>query len=236
MDSSSDEEFDRQTRKRMMRPRINFSTFDSVEFKMRFRLRPHEAELVLSYIGHDLKHRTEKNGALTPQQQLLVSLHWLSNGAQYHGIGDMHGVSQSTVCRAVHSVVLALLKRMLNKFVRWPDDCSGISQQFLEAGGFPMVCGAVDGSIINILAPSTHEEQFVDRHGKHSLNAMMVSGPDYTFYAVNSSFPGSVHDARVLRLSRVTSRFNNGYRPFPGAVILGIIRNTSHFVMTRLQT
>lgn len=185
---------------------------------MRFRLRPHEAEFVLTFIGRDLKHKTDKNKALSPQQQLLTALHWLSNGAQYHCTGDMHGLSKATVCRSLKRVVLAMLHRMLNRFVRWPNDCSGISQQFMEHGGFPMVCGAVDGSIVNILAPRMYEEQFVDRHGKHSLNCMMVSGPDY---AVNARFPGSVHDARVLRSSRVARQFNAGYRPFPGAVILG---------------
>ncbi len=33
----------------------------------------------------------------------------------------------------------------------------------------PLVCGAVDGTLIPILATSRNEEQFVDRHGDHSL-------------------------------------------------------------------
>ncbi|XP_055841252.1 putative nuclease HARBI1 [Episyrphus balteatus] len=49
----------------------------------------------------------------------------------------------------------------------------------------------------------------------------MVCGPDRSFYAVNVNWPGSVHDARVLRNSRLAETFNAGYRPFPSAVILG---------------
>uniref|UniRef100_A0A0K8U742 Putative nuclease HARBI1 n=1 Tax=Bactrocera latifrons TaxID=174628 RepID=A0A0K8U742_BACLA len=50
---------------------------------------------------------------------------------------------------------------------------------------------------------------------------MMVCGPNFQISAVNCNWPGSVHDARVLRNSNLFGRFENGFRPFPNAVILG---------------
>lgn len=50
---------------------------------------------------------------------------------------------------------------------------------------------------------------------------MVIAGPKYQFFAVNSNWPGSVHDARVLRESQLFRRFADGWKPFPNAVLLG---------------
>ncbi|PAA75961.1 hypothetical protein BOX15_Mlig020598g1 [Macrostomum lignano] len=86
----------------------------------------------------------------------------------------------------------------------------------------PSVCGLVDGTLVPIIAPRVNEEQFVDRKGQHSLNVMLVSGPQHQFLACNASWPGSVNDVRVLRNSSVYDAFENaGFRPFHDAVLLG---------------
>lgn len=133
----------------------------------------------------------------------------------------MHGVDKSTLCRTLHRVVNVIITVMLNNVIRWPDNVQNIPLQFFQKGGFPCVCGCVDGTLIPIDAPNVHEEYYVDRHGKHSLNVMLICGPEYCFYAVNASWPGSVHDSRVLRNTAVYRRFEEGWRPFPNAVILG---------------
>lgn len=84
-----------------------------------------------------------------------------------------------------------------------------------------MVCGCVDGTLINILAPSQDEFQYVDRKSDHSINAMFVCGPNLRFFAASVRWPGSVHDARVFRNSAIGQRFEGGWRPFPDAVLLG---------------
>lgn len=76
----------------------------------------------------------------------------------------------------------------------------------------------VDGTIINIDALTVNEEQYINQH---SLNNMMICGTDFKFYAINANWPGSVHDARILRNSQIYHQFDNGWRPFSGAVILG---------------
>jgi len=91
----------------------------------------------------------------------------------------------------------------------------------MNKGGFPNVAGCVDGTLINIDSPKSNEVAYVDRYGNHSLNCMMVCGADCTFYYANARWPGSVNDARVLRNSHLHARFENGWRPFPGALLLG---------------
>jgi len=217
---SSEEEEYQPRRRRVYRPRINFDVFNKSQFKEKFRPSRPEAEFVLQRIGQYLLI-SQKNMALNPNQQLLVALHWLGNGSAYHGIADMQGTSKSTVCRVLERVVIATVDYLFQDVVRWPDNVGNIAADFLRLGGFPSVCGCVDGTLIKLDAPIANEEQYVDRHGKHSLNVMMVCGPDYSFYYVNSRWPGSVHDARVMRTSSLARRFNEGWRPFPGAVLLG---------------
>ena len=80
----------------------------------------------------------------------------------------------------------------------------------------------IDGSLIQVKAPSNNEYQFVDRHGSHSINALFVCGPDLKYYYCSACYPGSVHDARVLRNSALHQLFEAGWRPFPSAIILGV--------------
>ena len=94
---------------------------------------------------------------------------------------------------------------LLKSFLRWVDS--------------PVYSSCVNGTILKIDATSLHEEAYVDPC--HSLNVMIICRPDYTFYGVNASWPGSVHDSRVLRNSAISQRFDNGWRAFPDAVILG---------------
>ncbi len=63
----------------------------------------------------------------------------------------------------------------------------------------PAVCGCVDGTHVKIKKPAEFEEQFVNRHGDHSLNCMCVAGPDFRFYYASANWPGAIHDAQVLR-------------------------------------
>jgi len=220
--SDTDSEDERPIRKRkVFKERINYNDLYGVEFKEKFRLRPEEVDFVLTRIGAHIQHETTRNNALSPKNQLLTVLHWLGNGSQYHGTGDMHGIHKSTVCRTLRRVISAINNNIFQDVVRWPTDCSNLAMQFFHKGGFPSVCGCVDGILINILAPYENEEQFVDRKGNHSINVMMVCGPDLTFYNVTARWPGSVHDARVLRNSTLSTKFEEGWRPFPNAVILG---------------
>jgi hypothetical protein len=221
--SSDDSDCDSPPPKKVYKERVNFSKFGEFQFKESFRLTSEEVEFVLEKIGHRIKHKTSKNYALTPQQQLLTALHWMGNGSQYHGVSDMHGISKSTVCRALKAVIRAIVEELFQDVVAWPTDASKIALEFLKKGGFPSVGGLIDGTLITIDAPTKNEKDFVDRHGNHSLNCLMACGPDHQFYYASSRWPGSLHDARVLRVSSLSDRFEAGWRPFPYAVLLGKI-------------
>lgn len=146
----------------------------------------------------------------------------MCTGAQYHLGADAHGLSKATVHRCVKRVCELIPQTLLGEEVRWPtESVYAIPQHFMRVANFPRVAGIVDGSLIKIDAPHDDEAAFVDRNGSHSINIMVVCGPNLEFFYANARWPGSVHGARVLRCSSLAQQWDNGWRPFPNAVILG---------------
>lgn len=85
------------------------------------------------------------------------------------------------------------------------------------------IAGLIDGTHIKIDAPSGIDEPaFVNRHNQHSVNLTVVCGPQLQFFYATARSPGSVHDARALRVSSLWRSWEfQGWRPFRNAVILG---------------
>lgn len=221
--SSSDEDNDNEIprrRRKMYRPRINWEFGSQFEYKERFRMSSQKLEALLADLGPHLNHPTNKSGALSAKQQLCIALHWLGSGSAYHVISDAHGVSKAAVCRSIHSVVETVVNVKFPQIVDFPNNLQETAMGFFQIRGIPQIIGIVDGTLINIDAPTEHEEAFIDRHGNHSLNCMVVCGPNMMFYYVKSEWPGSVHDSRVLRNSNLFRRMSAGWRPIPGSIIL----------------
>ena len=234
--SSSDDDEDSlhpPRRKLVYKERINF-VLPVQEFVERFRLNKMEVEYVVQNIGASIRHKTTRNCALSPTQQVLVALHWLGNGAQYHLTGDAHGIKKATVCRIVHRVVKQIERKLFRIHVAWPTNRTHIAPEFIQRGGFPCVGGCIDGTLIPIDAPNDDEAVYVDRHGNHSLNVCMVCGPEFKFYYVNAQWPGSAHDSRVLRNTSLSRDFENGWRPFPGAVLLGKLNTLIILILDKI--
>lgn len=219
---SDDEIIISRRRPRIFKARINYNSLQiTYEYNERFRINFNQFSFILERIQGVLQHSTRRNYALSPQQQLQVALHWLGSGVQYHCVADMHGIEKATVCRVIKKVVNAIHDYVLQDVVKWPYDVGLVINEFSNIANMPLVCGAVDGTLINIDAPGNFESAYVDRHGQHSINVIVVAGADLRFYYVCANWPGSTSDARVLRNSGLCHRMENRWRPFPDAVLLG---------------
>ncbi|XP_052778539.1 putative nuclease HARBI1 [Mya arenaria] len=67
--------------------------------------------------------------------------------------------------------------------------------------GFPGIIGAVDGSHIPIRTPTEYPENYINRKGFPSVILQAVCDHNMRFIDIYCGWPGSVHDARVLRNS-----------------------------------
>lgn len=88
-------------------------------------------------------------------------------------------------------------------YVRWPSTSRHEERKFFQIAGFPHVVGAIDGTLIHIDAPHDDEPAYVGRDNKHSINLLVVSGPMHQFFFASAKSPGSFHDSRALRISRL---------------------------------
>ena len=101
-------------------------------------------------------------------------------------------------CKAVIAVLLP-------DHIRTPD-----AQKLLEMATFfnnkwrvPQCVGAIDGSHIPIVAPELFARDYHNRKGFHSIILQAVVDGKGLFWDVCVGFPGSVHDARVLKQSHL---------------------------------
>ncbi|KAJ8885916.1 hypothetical protein PR048_012122 [Dryococelus australis] len=68
--------------------------------------------------------------------------------------------------------------------------------------------------------PQFMRKSYVNRYGDHLFNVMVICGPDYKFYSINANWPGSVHDARVLRNPDIYNRFETDWKPYGKSAVL----------------
>ena len=73
------------------------------------------------------------------------------------------------------------MQTVKDRFIRWPRGAQGIDPKFHRIAGFPSVCGAIDGTHVNVCPPKAEEDAYVNRHQEHSLNVCGVCGPDLAF-------------------------------------------------------
>ena len=153
-------------------------------------------DLLEERLGPGLLHPTQRSGALSVRDQILTFLHFVGTNSFFHVVRDCHGISTNTVYRIVHEVIKAVFE-LRNEFISFPANPQAAAGKFKDVAGIPFVIGAVDGTHVGVFPPKEHEAAFINRHHEHSLNAVMVCGPDMVFYNANSNAPGRWHDSRV---------------------------------------
>jgi arginine repressor len=109
----------------------------------------------------------------------LISLRFFASGSFQIITADTFNVDQSTVSRAVHSVCNALVRRS-HRFIKFPTT-QGIEvnkRKLYDICNFPNIFGLIGGTDVRIIAPSQHEDQFVNRNEYHSINVQVVVNAD----------------------------------------------------------
>jgi len=98
-------------------------------------------------IGHHYVLKRNSKSALTPRERMMSAIHWLSQGNPYHGAGDMHGVSKSTICRNVAKFAGVVIRHMFRDEVKFPDNLIQVATEFYKLGKMPCVAGCVNRSM-----------------------------------------------------------------------------------------
>lgn len=72
----------------------------------------------------------------------------------------------------------------------------------------PRVIGCIDGTHITIKRPNLNDypDEYINRHGNHSINVQAVCDARCIFLDIDCSWPGSVHDSRIFSNSDICKK------------------------------
>ncbi|XP_073689375.1 uncharacterized protein [Garra rufa] len=137
------------------------------------------------------------------KERVAIALWKLATGSEYRTVGHLFGVSITTVCRCVQEFTAAAETLLVPEQIRFPDQekFEEMAAYIENRWGLPQCVGAIDGSHIPILAPQEYHCDYFNRKGWHSIILQGVVDGKGLFWNVFAGLPGSLHDARVLRLS-----------------------------------
>lgn len=170
----------------------------------------------------DLLHpeRTHGWGATI---ETLVFLFWLASGTSYRVVSRVFSMPRSTVHRIVHRVTgeVVAIRHKVIYLPTSPNDLEAVTRGFAGLArhqAFAKAAGAIDGCHVRIKKPHGPDGQcYVNRRLFASIHMQAVCDHQGRLIDTYVGWPGSVHDARVLRHSPLYQR---GVYPPPGHFIL----------------
>ena len=183
------------------------------EFKTFFRVSRQTVESLIGWIQQTCREdnikgiTTRVSSGGSPQKPLehrvLVLLWFMASLDKYSSIADRFGMSESTACIAVHTLLGFVHENLLRKIIVWPSapEQQEIKSIYSEVKQFPGVIGFIDGTHIQITQPSERGYDYYNRKDYYSVVLQGVVREDMRFTDVYAGWPGKVHDARVFRNS-----------------------------------
>ncbi|XP_067686105.1 putative nuclease HARBI1 [Haliotis asinina] len=194
------------------------------ELTRRFRLSKDGIQFVVSLISNEISPLTQRSNPLSATEKVLLTLRYLATGKMQLCNADHIGVSQSSVSRAITQTITAVsVPAIVRQFISFPTSQAEIRRNqlgFYGIANFPGVVGVIDGTHIQILAPSQHEPAYVNRKQYHSINTQVIFDHSSQIIDVVAKWPGSTHDSRILTESGVCALFTRHVMP-AGCHLLG---------------
>ena len=150
---------------------------------------------------------------------VAITLWRLATNVEYCTIGHLFGISRSSVCVIVLSVIRTICKTLKSKFICFPNgpELDSVLRGDEQKWVFPQCGGAIDGSHIPIIAPKFDHISYITTEKGFSSKVLQATVDNrYCFTDVMVGWPGSVHDARVLSNSSLYQKGQRGMLFQPG--------------------
>ncbi|CAI5660730.1 unnamed protein product [Oreochromis niloticus] len=203
--------------------RINLSVpvldrfYNQEDSRPDFRLSRESLAVLLNLLDQDQRHGW---GATI---EILVFTFWLASGASYRLVSRVFGMPRSTVHTIVHRVTeeVVAIRHQVIHLPKTPEDLEAVSRGFAGLArhrAFLKAVGAIDSCHIRIECPSSLDGQcYRNRKLFPSIILQAVCDHQGCFIDTYVGWPGSAHDARVLRHSPL---YRQSVYPPPGHFIL----------------
>lgn len=151
---------------------------------------------------------------------MAIALWRLATGNSFRSIGAHFDVGKSTCVMLPKEFCEALVRFQL-RFIKLPINCRDTARAialFQDQCKIPLAIGAINGTHIEIIAPEDPFDYF-DRQHRYNIFMQAIVGKNLIFLDTEIGFPGSMHDARVLRNSEMFQNAENN-RVFKEPVIV----------------
>ena len=175
-------------------------------WKENFRVSRETFDHISRLVGPNLQRQdTRLREAIPVPKRVAVSIWRLATGECYRSCGMVVGLAKPTAVKCCHEFVREIC-RLQDEFIKFPVTAEEISQKirgFNRKSKIPNVVAAIDGSHIPIAVPKVNHEDYFNRKHFYSVLVQGIVDSSGLFLSVAAGFPGSLHDARMLRLTNV---------------------------------
>ena len=163
-------------------------------------------------VGTDLaKKDTRLRQSIPANKRVAVALWRLAAGDTYRSTGLQFGIGRCTAMLIKRNFCKAIAKRA-TEFIKFPETEQEVLQSirlFTNESPFPQVVGAIDGSHIALKTVPVNE--WIEYFNRKQDYSVVIQGvASFKFLDVGTGYPGSIHDARILRLSKLHSKIDQG--------------------------
>ncbi|KAK7896163.1 hypothetical protein WMY93_021488 [Mugilogobius chulae] len=185
---------------------------------------------LLSIVGPDLTRQTTNyRASIEPKQRLAVALRYLASGDSLMSLSFSYRLGHSTVVESVHMVYAAIERTMLAQCLPVPTEetWTAVANSFWTRWNFPNCLGALDGKLVNIVAPAHSGSQYFDYKKNFSLSLMALVDAECRFLVIQMGDYGRSSDGGVFATSDLGRGMESGTLhvpasvPLPGAPHLG---------------
>ena len=155
---------------------------------------------------------TRFRNCIPPEKVLATGLYRLAHGGSFENAGVAMNVGKTTAAKAFDDVINALYG-IRNDFIKFPTTVAETSASiatFETLSDLPNIAGAIDGTHVKIRAPKESAVDYFSRYQQHDVVVQGIVDGRKIFLDVAAGFPGSMHDARVLRNSSIYERAEQG--------------------------
>ena len=183
-------------------------------WKENFRITRRTFEFIVRVAGPEMaKKDTRLRQSIPVHKRVAVALWRLATGDTYRSTGLQFGIGRCTAMLIKQDFCNAIAKRA-KEFIKFPETEQEVLQSirlFTNKSPFSQVVGAIDGCHIALkTVPVDERIDYFTRKQDYSVVIQGVSDASFRFLDISAGYPGSIHDARVLRLSNLHREIEQG--------------------------
>ena len=203
-----------------------------------FRMRKETFEFLCNRLRNYItKQHTNMRQPISVEEQVAVTLWYLSTGSGFRTVAWLFGISKSSVCTIVRETCDAIVQVLQMQLIKLPkgDMLDQVIEGFEFKWGFPNCVGAVDGTHIPVTPPSNCRTDYYNRKGSYSI--ILQGLVDFKYLLTDICWLAwQVHDARVFRNSSIYNRRFVMLTPPPPQWPLPIAQPTNHYTRNSKMT